>query len=156
MNGFWLIKKAHKTNQTCDKNNNKNLNNLPRASSSGDTRFVKSGSSPYQNIHNSLAECKDNGGLTGPEGCGNNWSNKTALLCGCCDAPTRLHTHKISPAKHREKLDSTGSSIGSGENPSPHTSLRHLMPHKSVCKQKKKYKLNKIHSYTLFSSPNTQ
>lgn len=116
------------------------IKHLPTASNSGETRFVKSGSSPYQKIHNSLAECNDNGGWTGPAGCGNIGSKRPPPADGCCDVPTRRHTQRISPAKHLEKLESTGSSIGSGENPSPQTSLRHLMPHRSVWK----YKQNKI------------
>jgi len=52
---------------------------------------------------------------------------------GAC---TLRHTHRMSAARHLEKDDSTGSSSGSDDDAygtlSVYSSLRHLMPHKSV------------------------
>lgn len=53
---------------------------------------------------------------------------------GAC---TLRHTHNMSAARHLEKEDRTGSSRGSDDDAyeafSVYSSLRHLMPHKSVC-----------------------
>lgn len=113
---------------------------IPPPRRTGATRPERSGSSPYQNIHNSLAACNDSGGcLIG--GGGSPILSKMPLVpapppgsTGAgADVPTRRHTHRISAAKQRENDDSTGSSNGSVKNAgSPCTSLRHLMPHRSV------------------------
>lgn len=115
------------------------INNSPQAISSGDTRPDKSGSSPYQKIQSSLAAVNDNGG-----GAGDGAIPKSKIppappppLVTLFDgvAATRRQTHNISPARHREKLDSTGSSSGVPPNPptiSPQTSFRHFIPQRSV------------------------
>lgn len=54
---------------------------------------------------------------------------------GAC---TLRHTHSMSAARHLENEDNTGSSSGSDDDAyeafSVYSSLRHLMPHKSVWK----------------------
>lgn len=71
--------------------------------SSGETKSVRSGSSPYQNIHNSLAAVSESGGWmteVTPTWLMSNmpippvWSSSFL----CCD--TRRHTQRISLAKH--------------------------------------------------------
>lgn len=79
-------------------------------SSSGSTRSVRSGSSPYQKIHSSLAAVSDKGG----------WMTEPAVLIsytfGSCSAglgaATRRHTHRMSTSRHFEYERSTGSSSG--------------------------------------------
>lgn len=116
--------------------------NLPEDfNSSGETSSDKSGSSPYQNIHNSFAALRDSGGCVTvpilgpvklisyifPEGSGSGFG-----------AATLRHTQSMSTARHLEYDRRTGSSRGSPDafGRSPCTNLRHLMPQRSVCKQK--------------------
>ncbi|KAG8288487.1 hypothetical protein J6590_016610 [Homalodisca vitripennis] len=104
----------------------------PVASSSWLTMPERSGSSPYQKIQSSLAAASDSGGCWGPAGgCGSPSGSNMSRCPGWL--LTRRHTHRMSPARHREKDESTGSSRGSRPSASPHTSLRHLIPHSSVC-----------------------
>lgn len=118
----------------------------PQAMSSGDTRPERSGSSPYQKIQSSLAALRESGGGAG-EGAmprskmpAPGAEAAAAAAAGPLEAgvpATRRHTHKMSPARHREKLDSTGSSRGVPPNPpatSPQTSFLHLIPQRDVCK----------------------
>lgn len=72
----------------------KNINDLPLLISSGATSSPRSGSSPYQKIHNSLDAAKLKGG--GWEGGGGPKSNMSEAR-----VETRLQTHKMSAAKHR-------------------------------------------------------
>lgn len=120
---------------------------LPQAMSSGDTKPDRSGSSPYQKIQSSLAAVTESGG-----GAGEGAIPRSKMLLPGAEAlvaatgpeeagvaATRRHTHRMSPARHREKLDSTGSSRGVPPNPpdtSPHTSFLHLIPQRSVCRIK--------------------
>jgi len=116
--------------------------------SSGDTKPERSGSSPYQKIHSSLAAVRESGGGAGegaiprskiPAPGADALAAAEPELAGV--AATRRQTQRMSPAKHREKLDSTGSSKGVPPKPpatSPHTSFRHLMPQREVCKSKSK------------------
>lgn len=117
---------------------------LPHAMSSGETRPERSGSSPYQKIQSSLAAVRERGGGAG-EGAMfiSNMPDPVAEAAAGPEvdgvAATRRHTHKMSPARHREKLESTGSSRGVPPKPpatSPHTSFLHLIPQRSVCKTK--------------------
>lgn len=112
---------------------------LPQARSSGETNPERSGSSPYQKIQSSLAAVSERGGGAGD---GAMFRSKIpAPAAGPLTpldgvAATLRHTHRMSPARHREKLESTGSSRGVPPNPpatSPHTSFFHLIPHRSVC-----------------------
>lgn len=108
-----------------------NLLHSPGVRSSMATSSLRSGSSPYQKIHNSLAAAKLRGG--GCVGGGGPRSNKLAA----CGADTLRQTQRMSAAKQRAQLRSTGSSRGSPLLPPPlshHTSLRHLMPESSVWK----------------------
>jgi len=113
--------------------------------SSGDTRPERSGSSPYQKIQSSLAAVRESGGGAGegamPRSKMPAPGAEVAVAAAAGPevagvAATRRHTHRMSPAKHREKLDSTGSSRGVPPKPpatSPHTSFLHLMPQRDVC-----------------------
>lgn len=106
---------------------------IPQRLSSDETRPDKSGSSPYQKIHNSLAAVNDNGGGAGDGAISENPPAPIRLDDGI-DA-TRRHTQSISPAKQREKLDNIGSSRGVLPRPpvtSPHTIFRHFIPQRSV------------------------
>ena len=128
--------------------NNKKQQNLPQAMSSGDTRPLRSGSSPYQNIHSSFAACNESGGGAGDGAIA--FMSKmlfeaaaAAAAAWPCDwaweALTRRQTQRMSPARQREKLASTGSSRRVPPKPpatSPHTSFRHFIPHRSVWKIK--------------------
>lgn len=115
----------------------------PQAINSGDTRPERSGSSPYQKIQSSLAAVRESGGGAGegamPRSKMPAPGAEEAAAAGpevAGVAATRRHTHNISPAKHREKLDSTGSSRGVPPKPpvtSPHTSFLHLIPQRDVC-----------------------
>lgn len=66
---------------------------LPVIFSSGATNSFKSGSSPYQKIHNSLALARLRGGGSKASGVGRADPEHPK---------TRRHTHRISAAKHRE------------------------------------------------------
>lgn len=118
----------------------------PQVMSSGDTRPERSGSSPYQKIQSSLAAVRESGGGAGegamPRSKMPAPGAEAAAVAAAAGpevagvAATRRHTHRMSPAKHREKLDSTGSSRGVPPKPpatSPHTSFLHLMPQRDVC-----------------------
>lgn len=101
--------------------------------SSGETRPDKSGSSPYQNIQSSLAADSDRGGGAGEGAIP--MSNIAPVPVAAGVAATRRHTQSMSLARHREKLDNTGSSRGVPTDPpaiSPHTNFRHFIPHRSV------------------------
>lgn len=114
----------------------------PGEISSGATNSLRSGSSPYQKIQSSLAAWSDSGGCC--NGGGGPMSNIPPPEPGGALA-TRRQTHNISLAMQREYERKTGSSSGSPfvpppsmpPPPSPHTSLRHFIPHKSVCNRKK-------------------
>lgn len=113
--------------------------NLPAdLCNSGATRSLRSGSSPYQKIHSSLAAVNDSGGcVTAPLPPDTDIfrSNRFAEASGSClGAATRRHTHRISAARHRAYELRTGSSSGSpvASGRSPRPSLRHLMPQRSV------------------------
>lgn len=83
-------------------------------SNSGATRSEKSGSSPYQKIHNSFAAVNDNGGCVTVDG--NADKSKKFVGSGSgFGAATRCHTHKIPTARHFEYEHNTGSSKGSDE-----------------------------------------
>lgn len=118
--------------------------------SSGDTRPERSGSSPYQKIQSSLAAVRESGGGAGegamPRSKMPAPGAEAAALAAAAGpavagvAATRRHTHRMSPAKHREKLDNTGSSRGVPPNPpatSPHTSFLHFIPQRDVWKIKR-------------------
>lgn len=103
---------------------------LPHAMSSGETRPERSGSSPYQKIQSSLAAVRERGGGAG-EGAMfiSNMPDPVAEAAAGPEvdgvAATRRHTHKMSPARHREKLESTGSILERG---APETAS-HFAPH---------------------------
>lgn len=106
--------------------------NSPLAfSNSGTTKSVRSGSSPYQKIHSSLAAVNESGGCT---------------LASLLILATRRHTHRMSAARHREYDRSTGSSNGSLDalGRSFETSFRHLIPHRSVCKRRKETGISQL------------
>lgn len=112
----------------------------PDFCNSGATRLLRSGSSPYQKIHSSLAAVNDSGGcVTAPLPPDTDMfrSNRLAEASGSClGAATRRHTHRMSAARQRAYELRTGSSSGSplASGRSPRPSLRHLMPHRSVCR----------------------
>lgn len=82
--------------------------------SSGATKFVKSGISPYQNIHNSFAAVNDNGGwVTVPPVILISYRPPPVGSGSGFGAATLRHTHNISAAIHREYELKTGSSRGS-------------------------------------------
>lgn len=120
--------------------NTQELHYSPHAMSSGDTRPERSGSSPYQKIQSSLAAVRERGGGAG-EGAMPR-SKMPAPVAEAVAGPevagvaaTRRHTQRMSPARHREKLDNTGSSRGvppKSPATSPHTSFFHLIPQRSV------------------------
>lgn len=135
-----FIKKVDQLSTSGVGSKNHLIEHLPVVISSGVTRSPRSGSSPYQNIQSSLAAARLRGG-----GCAGADSPKSYRLAGC-GADTRRHTHKISAARQRAQLRSTGSSSGSQPPPIPppppvshHTSLRHFIPESSVCKKNKNH-----------------
>lgn len=121
----------------CQFNKCQSKHNSPlHLSSSGTTRSDRSGSSPCQNIHSSLAAVKESDGCTIKPLLA---MSKRPPLGSFLTLATRRHTHRMSAARQREYDRSTGSSSGSlvAFGRSFTTNLRHLIPHKSVCKEKR-------------------
>lgn len=89
---------------------------LPQLRSSEDTKPLKSGSSPYQNIQSSLAALRERGGGAGEGVMPMSYMPPPELAAAepaaAGVAATLRHTQRMSPARQREKLDKIGSSRG--------------------------------------------